>query len=184
MKEVKSGVVFQLTGKSFSGKSSISKYVTTQLERKGFKVLVMDENYYQTTLCKDLGESKSDKIESMMRMANFAQIFRKDYDLIIISAVNPFNEVRTKLKEEYDFSLIHVDCDTDVLLNRNLNQNINKLIKLNLNIEDFGSIEEDFEEVQNADLYINTAKDSLAEAFEKAMALYDSIANEYLEVAS
>jgi adenylylsulfate kinase len=51
----------QLTGLSGAGKTTLSYKVKDELEKRGFKVEVIDGDEYRKTLCQDLGFSKEDR---------------------------------------------------------------------------------------------------------------------------
>lgn len=167
--EGKKGIVIQFTGKSSSGKSTIANCLAKNLNRIGYKVKIMDERDYKSTMNRDLGNSKEDKIEALNRMARFANILRNDYDVILISAVNPYDHIRNKFKQKYNFSLVHIDCKNEILLNRNLHYNIIRLVNNNLDLDKFGTLEEDFEPVSDPDLVINTSSITVKEAYDQIL---------------
>ncbi len=111
MNDERKGIVLQFTGKSYTGKTTIAKSMARYLGRLGYKIKIIDENDYNTTLNRDLGDTKLEKEEALRRMFKFANILRTDFDIIIVSAINPYDDLRNEFKEKHNFLIIHIDCD-------------------------------------------------------------------------
>lgn len=169
MNDERKGIVLQFTGKSYTGKTTIAKSMARYLGRLGYKIKIIDENDYNTTLNRDLGDTKLEKEEALRRMFKFANILRTDFDIIIVSAINPYDDLRNEFKEKHNFLIIHIDCENETLINRDIHGNINRLIKHDLDLDGFDVLESDFEKVTNADLVINTSNMSVNDAFEELM---------------
>jgi len=103
--------IFQFTGLSGAGKTTLANTLEAELTNDGFRVAVIDGDVYREKLCKDLGFSREDRIENIKRLGAVAGEMSDHYDVIIISAINPYQESRTLLKNKYQALLVHVDCD-------------------------------------------------------------------------
>ena len=169
MRDERKGIVLQFTGKSLAGKTTIAKSLARYMGRLGYKIKIIDENEYSSTLNRDLGNTKGEKIEALRRLYRFANIFRTDFDVIIVCAIHPFDNLRNEFKDQHNFPIIHIDCKNEALFNRDVHGNINKLIQHDLDLDGFDVLDCDFEEVTNADLVINTTNISINDALEELM---------------
>ena len=88
----------QLTGLSGAGKSTLSQAVAEFLERDGYLVEVIDGDIYRKTLCRDLGFSHQDRMENIRRLGAVAHSFSTQGKIAILSAINPFEQVRQELE--------------------------------------------------------------------------------------
>lgn len=111
-------LIIQLTGLSGSGKTTVSGHVKERLESLGLRVEIIDGDKYRKTLCSDLGFSKEDRCENIRRLGRAAYSFKGSCDVVIIAAINPFEEIRNELKLNYDIKTVWINCDIDVLIKR------------------------------------------------------------------
>jgi len=110
-------LIIQLTGLSGSGKTTLSHHVKHLLEQQNLRAEIIDGDTYRKTLCSDLGFSREDRRENIRRLGRLAASF-KDRDVVIIAAINPFEEVRNELKLTYGVKTVWINCAIDVLINR------------------------------------------------------------------
>lgn len=103
--------IIQFTGLSGAGKTTLANQVKEELSLDGYRVAVIDGDVYRRALCKDLGFSRADRIENIRRLGTVAGEMSDYYDVIIISAINPYQEARDLLKQQYQALLVHIDCD-------------------------------------------------------------------------
>jgi len=111
-------LIIQLTGLSGSGKTTLSNYVARQLAGKGISVEIVDGDTYRKTLCADLGFSKADRQENIRRLGKAAHAFTGHRDVVIIAAINPFEEIRNELRQSYGMKTVWINCIVNVLINR------------------------------------------------------------------
>ena len=109
--------IIQFTGLSGAGKTTIALEAQKALA-PDCKVAIIDGDVYRQLICSDLGFSRADRIENIRRLGEVAQSMNNDFEVIIIAAINPFNEARELLKIKYDAKLVHIDCDLDTLRQR------------------------------------------------------------------
>ncbi|OQP45725.1 adenylyl-sulfate kinase [Niastella populi] len=115
---MRQATIIQLTGLSGAGKTTLAQGVKHLLEKDALKVVIIDGDVYRKTLCKDLGFSKEDRMENIRRLGAAAFSFKDQADIIMIAAINPFEETRNELKEKYDTRTVWVKCNMPVLIER------------------------------------------------------------------
>lgn len=111
-------MIIQLTGLSGAGKSTLAEGVKSLLEKRELKVVIIDGDVYRKTLCKDLGFSKEDRMENIRRLGKAAWAMKEQADIIMIAAINPFEEIRHELKENYGVHTVWIKCEMPILINR------------------------------------------------------------------
>ncbi len=111
-------LIIQLTGLSGSGKTTLSQFVKILLEQKQIKTELIDGDKYRETLCRDLGFSKADRYENIRRLGKLAYKIAKVHDVVIIAAINPYEEIRRELKLQYAVKTVWINCPLDELIKR------------------------------------------------------------------
>lgn len=109
-------LILQFTGLSGAGKSTLAAAVVKSLSYKGISVEWLDGDVYRKTLCKDLGFSRTDRLENIRRIGELAAASHKE--VVIISAINPYEEGRSMLNTLYNAKLIWLKCDLQTLMKR------------------------------------------------------------------
>jgi adenylylsulfate kinase len=111
-------MIIQLTGLSGAGKTTLAEGVKYLLEKDALKVVIIDGDVYRKTLCKDLGFSKEDRMENIRRLGAAAFSFKDQAAIIMIAAINPFEDIRNELKEKYGAKTVWIKCNMPVLVER------------------------------------------------------------------
>src|SRR5689334_8219773 len=81
-------MIIQFCGLSGSGKSTLAKMIQQALHSDGLPVEVLDGDEFRTSLCRDLGFSKEDRHQNILRMAFVAGKLSKHGVIALISAIN------------------------------------------------------------------------------------------------
>ncbi|WP_316805485.1 adenylyl-sulfate kinase [Pedobacter nototheniae] len=160
-------VILQFTGLSGAGKSTLAMQVLLELSNLGYRVKIIDGDVYRQTLCKDLGFSKADRIENICRLGNLANELSPQFDVIIIAAINPYEEARTQLKQRYNAALIFVHCELSVLRIRDTKGLYKRADLPNGNeqkIYSLTGVNDIFERPLNADLTLDTTQSFISES--------------------
>jgi adenylylsulfate kinase len=112
------GIIVQFCGLSGSGKTTLANAVSHQFDKEGLKVMVLDGDHYRQTLCKDLGFSKADRLENVKRIAAEAERLRLQYDVLILSVINPFEIGRDYISLTHQAEVIWIKCELKTLIKR------------------------------------------------------------------
>lgn len=163
-------MIFQFTGLSGSGKSTLAMQVEAQLKKEGLSVRVVDGDQMRNTRSKDLGFSKADRIANVLRMAEWAASCREE--VILISAINPYQEARAKLKNDYNAKLIWIKCGLGELIKRDTKDLYRKALLPEGHPEkimNLTGVNDPFEYPLDADLIVNTQTETIQESTDKIM---------------
>jgi adenylylsulfate kinase len=164
--------LFQMTGLSGAGKSSIANLLKDRLLAMNFKVEIIDGDEFRKTLCADLGFSKEDRIENIKRLGFVANLLARNEIITIIAAINPYNIARNELKRLYNTKLIYVKCDIETLRKRDT-KGLYERAFLPENhpdkIHNLTGVNDTFEIPENPDLVIDTSEENLEDSLEKVL---------------
>lgn len=163
-------MLIQLTGLSGAGKSTIAAGVKELLDKAGYASIIIDGDEYRKTLCKDLGFSKEDRFENIRRLGKLAFSLTGKGAIAIIAAINPFEEIRKELRDEYGAKTVWVNCDLEELIKRDTKGLYKKALLPDNNpdkIHNLTGINDTFEEPVAADLVLNTTSEMPVESAEK-----------------
>ncbi len=164
--------LFQMTGLSGAGKSSIANLLKSKILAMNLKVEIIDRDEFRKTLCADLGFSKEDRIENIKRLGFVANLLSRNKIITIIAAINPYNVARNDLKSLYDAKLIYIKCDVETLRKRDT-KGLYQRAFLPENhpdkIHNLTGVNDTFEIPENPDLVIDTSEESLEESLEKVL---------------
>lgn len=111
-------LIIQLTGLPGSGKSTLAEKVKPLVEAQSLATAIIDGDAYRKTLCKDLGFSKEDRSENIRRLGKAAFEMSGIVDVAIIAAINPFESIRSELKDTYGAKTVWLKCDLEILKQR------------------------------------------------------------------
>lgn len=166
-------ILIQLTGLSGAGKTTLSYNVKSELENLGHRVEVIDGDEYRQTLCRDLSFSRADRCENIRRLGFVGAVLAKHGIIVLLSAINPFEESRRELKEKHALTkTVWIDCDLETLRRRDTKGLYRRAFlpdshpeKLS-NLTGVGDV---FETPQNADLRISTERESIEESAQRLL---------------
>lgn len=112
-------MILQLCGLSGAGKSTLAGMAKARLEQYGIASEIIDGDDYRKMLCRDLGFSKADRCENIRRLGFVASKLSAHGIIAIISAINPYNEIRAELASSYQHvQTVFVDCSISTLIKR------------------------------------------------------------------
>lgn len=166
-------IFIQLTGLSGAGKTTLSYNAKRELEKRGFKVEVIDGDEYRANLCKDLGFSKKDREENIRRLGFVGKTLSRNGVIVLLSAINPYEEIRRELKEKSPFvKTVWIDCGIETLKERDTKGLYKRAFlpadhpeKLN----NLTGVNDPFEIPDDADLIIKTDSETVESSTEKLL---------------
>lgn len=168
-------MIFQFTGLSGAGKTTLANYLKTLLQWNDYSVDVLDGDEIRKTLSADLGFSRADRITHIERMGEAAS--KAEAQIVIISAINPYQSARDHLRNRYNAKLIWINCGLDMLKARDTkglysraslpNDHPDKLSNLT-------GVNDPFEPPLNPDFVVHTDQE---DAERTAYRIYDFILN-------
>lgn len=129
---------------------------------------IIDGDEYRKTLCRDLGFSREDRWENIRRLAFVASRFSAHGVVAIISAINPYQELRKELKNTYpDVQTVFIECPLEVLLERDT-KGLYRRALLPVDhpekITNLTGVNDPFDVPPETDLTINTSVHTLEES--------------------
>ncbi|WPU93070.1 adenylyl-sulfate kinase [Mucilaginibacter sabulilitoris] len=174
-------MILLFCGLSGAGKTTLAKSVAIGLSELGIKTEIIDGDEYRQEVCKDLGFSRNERSENIRRLGFIASRFSAHGIITIVSAINPYDNIRRELVERYGHvSIVHVDCPVDQLIERDTKglykrallpqRHPNKLLNLT-------GINDQFDVPYDADLYINTGRNTIQQS--TSLLLYYILNNLY-----
>lgn len=111
-------LLIQLTGLSGAGKTSIAFRVQQMLLQRDIAAEIIDGDAYRQTISKDLGFTPADRRENIRRLGTVAWEKVQQSSIVIIAAINPYEDVREELRLKYDARTVWIHCALDILVER------------------------------------------------------------------
>ncbi len=164
------GMVLWFTGLSGSGKSTIAAAVEQALFNRGKLVYRLDGDNLRFGLNSNLGFSMEDRLENNRRVAEVAALFKDAGVITLVSFISPFAAMRAyarSLIADGRFIEVYVKADIDTCIHRDPKGLYKKALAGE--ISDFTGISSPFEEPQNPDIILDTAKWTLEECVDKVI---------------
>ena len=159
-----SGLFIQMTGLSGSGKTTIAKEVEIRLKNRGLKVEIIDGDEYREGICSDLTFSKEDRNTNIRRLGFVGKVLARNNVVVIMSTINPYDNIRKELKEIHGARTIFIDCSIEECIERDVKGLYKKALLGE--IKNFTGISDPFETPKNADLVIKTDKLNIKKSVE------------------
>ncbi len=156
------GFTLWFTGLPCSGKTTIADEVANKLRTLGMKVERLDGDTVRQGLTRDLGFSKEDRAKNIERVTFVAKLLTRNEVAVLATFVSPYNEIRHNSRKEIgEFILVYVKCQVCVCEERDVKGMYAKARK-GL-IKDFTGVDDPFEEPDDADIIVNSDKQTIEE---------------------
>ena len=112
--------IFWCTGISGAGKTTLASHARVELERHGFKILIIDGDVIREKYKTKLGFDRDDVAKNNFNIAEICQNERGEYDGIIVPIISPIDSVRCAVRKllSPDFYLIYLYADMESLRTR------------------------------------------------------------------
>ncbi|MGH7144236.1 MAG: adenylyl-sulfate kinase [Planctomycetota bacterium] len=157
-----SGGVVWLTGLSGAGKSTIANELERILFERGLHTFALDGDNLRHGLCSDLTFSAEDRAENIRRVGHVVRLMAEAGTIVVTSFISPYRADRRKVREimnELRFVEVYVKCPLDVCETRDPKQLYKKA--RSGQIKNFTGIDAPYEEPENAEIVIETDKQSV-----------------------
>lgn len=156
------------TGLPCSGKTTLSKRLKDELNNRGFKIVHLDADDIRGKLNRDLGFSPEDRKENLRRVAYVSKLFNENGNFVVTSFVSPTNEYRKMIKEIIgNFKLVFVKCSPKICEERDVKGMYKKA--RNGEIKDFTGVSAPFEEPLDADIVVDTERNSIEDCVKEIL---------------
>jgi bifunctional enzyme CysN/CysC len=167
------GGVLWFSGLSGSGKSTLAGELQNRLFRKGYSVYVLDGDNIRQGLNSDLGFSDAERHENLRRVAEVANLFADSGTIVITSFIAPFKEDRNKARgiAPDNFHSVYIKASLEVCEARDP-KGLYKKARSG-QIKGFTGLDSPFEEPENADITIDSAKNSVEENVQHLLSYVD-----------
>ena len=157
------GFTLWFTGLPCSGKTVLADAVAEELRAKGMKVERLDGDIVRKSLTKDLGFTEEDRNMNIERVTFVAKLLTRNGVAVLASFVSPYNKIRAYSRNEIgDYVLVYVKCSLDECENRDVKGMYAKARAGE--IKDFTGIDHPFEEPSEADIIVETDKQTVEES--------------------
>jgi adenylylsulfate kinase len=175
------GFTLWFTGLPCSGKTTISEIVERELRDRGVNVEALDGDEVRRNLSKDLGFSKEDRDTHIKRIGFIAKLLSRNGVATLAAFVSPYREVRQHLRNEIgNFVEVYVKCPVKVCMQRDIKGMYKKAIAGE--IQNFTGISDPYEEPLEAEVVVETDKETPTESAQKVIRKLESL--EYIPIAS
>lgn len=156
------GYVIWLTGLPCSGKTTIAKKLKVEID-----AIILDGDIIRDThISEDLGFTREDREQHLMRMSSIARMFTDNGRNVICSFVSPYEEIRQRIKEEQRYMyIIHVKASVNACKERDVKGMWKKAEEGK--IKNFTGKDAVYEVPENPDLVIETEKETPDESVMK-----------------
>ena len=117
------GVTVWLTGLPSAGKTTLANALKERLLADGHRrVEVLDGDAVRLSLTRDLGFSRADRIENVVRVGFVAHLLSRNGVIVICSLISPHREARDQVRRLHGerFLEVHVATPADVCARRDV----------------------------------------------------------------
>lgn len=164
-------MILLFCGLSGAGKTTLAASVQQKLAKSSIPVEVIDADEYRSQLFSDLGYTRADRYENIRRLGFIANKFAAHGIVTIVSAINPYDEIRQELIDCYaNVKLVHVDCCLDELKRRDTKGLYARAALPDgdaAKVSNLTGVNDPFEAPEAPDLYCDTQRHGIPECTEQ-----------------
>jgi adenylyl-sulfate kinase len=166
-----SGCTVWLTGRPGAGKSTIAGLLADRLRGCGADVLVLDGDEVRRTISRDLGFSAADRDENVRRVAALADHHSRAGGAAIVALITPLHEHRAAARRAISarFLEIYVDASLQECIRRDPKGLYARAHAGE--IADFTGVSSPYEPPTNADLVLDTVRQTPAQSAQQVLEL-------------
>jgi len=117
---MKKAKIFWFTGMSGSGKSTLSSYAFEELEKQGYRTLILDGDVIRDSYNIKIGFGRKDVKKNNLNVALICKEERSKFDVILVPIICPIDSVRRCLMEKLSPNcfLVYIFASIDSLRGR------------------------------------------------------------------
>lgn len=162
------GFTLWFTGLPCSGKTTLADALAKDLRKRNMKVERLDGDIVRKSLTKDLGFSKEDRQMNIERVTFVAKLLTRNGVAVLCTFVSPYNSIRRKSREEIgEYILVYVKASPKACAKRDVKGMWAKAKAGE--IENFTGYDDPFEEPDNAQIFVDTEKETVEESKQKIL---------------
>jgi len=160
------GVTVWFTGLPCSGKTTIANRMAEVMKTEGYNVERLDGDTVRKGLTSDLGFSKKDRDENIKRVTFVSKLLTRNGVVVLATFVSPYRETRKTSRAEIgNFVEVYTQCSIEECMRRDVKGMYKKALAGE--IKDFTGVDDPYEEPDNAELVVNTDKETLEQSVQK-----------------
>jgi adenylylsulfate kinase len=166
------------TGLSGSGKSTLANLVEVELHKQGIKTYVLDGDNIRRGINADLDFTPEGRSENLRRIAEIAKLFIDAGVVVLAAFVSPLKKDREKIANivgKDNFVEIFVDASIEECEKRDV-KGLYKKARSG-EIKNFTGISAPYEPPENADVVVDSDKESVEESVDKVLRKLTRIIN-------
>jgi adenylylsulfate kinase len=164
---MENGFCIWLTGLSGSGKTTIANELKRRLAGHRF-LETMDGDEIRKGLSRDLGFSKEDRNEHNKRVIFCSKLLARNGVIVVVALISPYRETRAYAKEQIPNTMeVFVKAPLEVCIERDPKGLYKKALAGE--IKQFTGIDDPYEEPTQADLVVETHKETVHESVDKIL---------------
>jgi adenylylsulfate kinase len=151
------GFTIWFTGPPGAGKTTLSKGLEALLQRRGLPVEVLDGDRVRQDLSRDLGYSREDRLENMVRIGSACRKICEGGRVAIAATISPYQQGREEARKGHPqgrFIEVFLDCPLERLIQRDSKGLYQKALRGE--IERFTGISDPYEPPAAPELIIPT----------------------------
>jgi adenylyl-sulfate kinase len=162
------GFVLWLTGLSGSGKTTLARMIEKELKARKMRIERLDGDVVRQSLTADLGFSKEDRDKNIQRVTFVAKLLSRNSVGVLASFISPYQATRDWVRSEVtNFIEVFVNCSLEECIRRDVKGLYAKAIAGE--IPEFTGVSDPYEPPPNAEITVNTDKESIEASFAKIM---------------
>ncbi|MFN6465767.1 MAG: adenylyl-sulfate kinase [Nostoc sp. DedVER02] len=174
MVEGQRGVTIWLTGLSGAGKTTICRFLETELRSQGYKIEVLDGDVVRQNLSKGLTFSKEDRDENIRRIGFVAQLLTRNNVIVLVSVISPYRAIREEVKGRIgDFIEVYVNAPLEVCEQRDV-KGLYKKARAG-EIKNFTGIDDLYEIPLEPDVECKTNQESISQSANKILTTLEEL---------
>jgi adenylyl-sulfate kinase len=168
------GFTVWFTGLSGAGKSTLSEALAPVLKDRGHGVEILDGDIVRTNLSKGLGFSKEDRDTNILRIGFVAHLLSRNGVAVITAAISPYRDIRDQNRSLIGdgFVEVYAKCSIEELTRRDVKGLYEKALRGE--IQNFTGISDPYEEPLNAEVVIDSEKETVEESLQKIISYLES----------